>query len=213
MLSSDMKTNVRKHVRMSATERREEILRATLRLLGQYGIEGTTVTRIAQAVGITPGALYRHFENRDALIDEANRVASERSTSWADTSDEPDVLRRLEELGHAHHDWAVENLATVVRPFFLELSSAGPDGAGRMNMPMMRLFQAFVEYADEGKRQGTIRADIPSEDVAWALHMFAWTEDIAHLIGADEAIAEGALLRNLQRLLDSFRAPAQRTAL
>ena len=207
MLSSAMRSYVKKHVRMSAPERREEILRATLKLLGQYGIEGTTVTRIAQAVGITPGALYRHFENRDALIDEANRLASERSTSWADASTEPDLLRRLEELGHAHHDWAMENLATVVRPFFLELASAGPDGAGRMSMPMNRLFEIFTEFAEEGKRQGTVRSDVPSGDVAWALLMFAWTEDIAHLVGADEAISEGAILRNLQRMLDSFRPP------
>jgi AcrR family transcriptional regulator len=200
-----MRTNVKKHVRMSAAERREEILRATLELLGRYGIEGTTVTRIAQAVGITPGALYRHFESRDALIDEANKLASERSTSWADASAARDVLRRFEELGRVHHDWAMENLATIVRPFFLELASAGPDGAGRMSMPMNRLFQIFQEFAEEGKRQGTIRCDVPSQDVAWALFMFAWTEDIAHLVGAQEAISEGAILRNLQRLLDSFR--------
>ena len=204
MLSSAMRTNVKKHVRMSAAERRDEILEAALELLGQYGIEGTTVTRIAQAVGITPGALYRHFQNRDALIDEANRLASERSTRWADRSTEPDVLRRLEELGRAHHAWAVENLATIVRPFFLELGSAGPDGAGRMSMPMNRLFQIFTEFAEEGKRQGTIRPDVPSQDVAWALLMFAWTEDIAHLVGAEDAIAEGAMLRNLLRMLDAF---------
>ena len=208
MLSSVMRTNVKKHVRMSAAERRDQILEATLELLGQYGIEGTTVTRIAQAAGITPGALYRHFESRDALIDEANKTASERSTSWLDSSGEANVLRRLEELGQAHHAWAVENLATIVRPFFLELSSAGPDGAGRMSMPMNRLFQIFTEFADEGKRQGAIRPDVPSHDVAWALLMFAWTEDIAHLVGAEEAIAEGAILRNLQRMLDSFRPAA-----
>ncbi len=206
MLSSVMRTDVRKHVRMSAAERRGEIIEATLQLLGQYGIEGTTVTRIAQAVGITPGALYRHFDSRDALIDEANRAASERSTSWIDGATEPDVLRRLEELGRGHHDWAVENLATVVRPFFLELGSAGPDGAGRMSMSMNRLFQIFAEWADEGKRQGTIRTDVASHDVAWALFMFAWTEDIAHLVGAGDAIAEGGMLRNLQRMLESFRA-------
>ncbi len=34
--------------------------------------------------------------------------------------------------------------------------------------------------------------------------MFARTEDVAHLVGADGAIAEGAILRNLQRMLDSF---------
>ncbi len=64
-----MPSYVKRYVRKNQTERREEILDATLELLGQYGLEGTTVSRIAAAVGLTPGALYRHFESRAALID------------------------------------------------------------------------------------------------------------------------------------------------
>ena len=70
---------------------------------------------------------------------------------------------------------------------------------------MNRLFQIFAKFAEEGRQQGSIRRDVASQDVAWALLMFARTEDIAHPVGADEAIAEGAILRNLQRMLDSFR--------
>ncbi len=60
---------------------------------------------------------------------------------------------------------------------------------------MNRLFQIFTELAEEGKRQGSIRQDVASQDVAWTLLMFARTEDIAHPVGADEAIAEGGVLR------------------
>jgi AcrR family transcriptional regulator len=197
---------VKNYVRKSQAERRTEILDATLELLGQYGLEGTTVSRIASAVGLTPGALYRHFESRAALIDEANKVAGERALRWVETSDEPDILRRLEQLGSRHAAWAKDNFATVVRPFFLELGSAQqPDLSGQIKLEKFNSFYALVDLAEAGKRQGTIRSDVSSEDIAWAMHMFAWVEDIAFLVGAESAIDNGTFSRNLKRMLDSFR--------
>ena len=134
-----MSSYVKRHVRKSQAERREEIIDATLKLLGEYGLEGTTVSRIAAAVGLTPGALYRHFESRAALIDEANMVASERAVNWIESSNEPDMLRRLEELGNNHAAWAKNNLNTVVRPFFLEVAGPQqPDLAGHMSLPLFK---------------------------------------------------------------------------
>jgi AcrR family transcriptional regulator len=205
-----MSSYVKRHVRKSQAERREEIIHATLELLGQFGLEGTTVSRIAAAVGLTPGALYRHFESRAALIDEANLVAGERARNWIESSNEPNMLRRLEELASAHAAWAKDNLNTVVRPFFLEVAAPQhPDQAGPRALPLFKSVEAFTDLAEEGKRQGTIRPDVPSQDVVWAMFMYAWVEDIATLMGAEQSFVDGALTRNLKRMLDSFR-PDQR---
>jgi AcrR family transcriptional regulator len=202
-----MASYVKNYVRKSQSERREEIVDATLGLLGEYGLEGTTVSRIAAAVGLTPGALYRHFESRAALIAEANRLASVRAANWLETSNEPDILRRLEELGNTHAAWATKNFNTVVRSFFLELGSAQrPDLADHLNLAMIKPYQALVDLAEEGKRQGTIRPDVRSQDVAWAVLMFAWAEDIARLVGSEQSVVDGTFARNLKRMLDSFRA-------
>ena len=198
---------IREHVRKSQEERREEILEATLRLISEHGIEGTTVARIAEAVGLTPGALYRHFESRGALIYEANRVASDRALAWVESSSEPDILLRMEELASAQAAWAQENFSTVVRPLFLELASPlGADPSFRLVFSDFKSFNTLVELAEEGKRQGTIRDDVPAEDVAWAVQMFAFQQDLAILAGADKFVEDGTFLRNLKRLLDSFRA-------
>jgi AcrR family transcriptional regulator len=50
----------------------QRISSAARRLLDQEGAEGVTMRRVATAVGITPMALYRHYPNRDGLL---NRVA------------------------------------------------------------------------------------------------------------------------------------------
>jgi AcrR family transcriptional regulator len=201
---------VKEHVRKSQQERREEILVATLRLISELGIEGTTVARIAEAVGLTPGALYRHFESRGALIYEANRVAGDRALAWVKSSREPDILLRMEELASAQAAWARQNFNTVVRPLFQELASPlGADPNLRLTFADFKSYNTLVELAEEGKRQGSIRDDVPAEDVAWAVQMFAFQQDLAVLAGADKFVEDGTFLRNLKRLLDSFRAEKQ----
>src|SRR5580765_5834653 len=54
-------------------ERSRESLRklqkATAEVLGQHGVEGATIPRIAQHAGLTPGAIYRRFHDKDALLE------------------------------------------------------------------------------------------------------------------------------------------------
>jgi AcrR family transcriptional regulator len=202
-----MTSRVKEHVRKNGPQRRREILEAALEIVSKHGVKGATVSRIAAAVGLTPGALYRHFPSRAVLISEANRVANERALNWVESSAEPDVLRRLEQIADAHLAWTRENFSTVVRPFFLELaSSSGQEAPDRLVLSDFKSFKALTELAEQGIRQGAIRPDVRPHDVAWALHMFAWAQDIALMAGAEEAVDEGAIRRNLQRLLDSFRA-------
>jgi AcrR family transcriptional regulator len=46
----------------------DKILSAASRLLSRHGAEAVTMRRVAHAVGITPMAIYRHFPDRDALL-------------------------------------------------------------------------------------------------------------------------------------------------
>jgi AcrR family transcriptional regulator len=202
---------VREHVRKSQAERREEILEATLEVISEYGVVGATVSRIAARVGMTPGALYRHFDNRAALIAEANEVANQRSLNWAESVPEPDIPRRLERLADAHVAWAKDNFNTVVRPFFLELASApGADPVERLVITNFGSFRVLMDLAEEGKRQGVIGADVRPEEVAWALHMVGWAQDLAIMAGAEEVIEDGTLSRIWRRLIDSFTAESAR---
>jgi AcrR family transcriptional regulator len=43
--------------------------RAAAEVLGQHGLEGTTIPRIAAHAGLTPGAIYRRFSDKDALLE------------------------------------------------------------------------------------------------------------------------------------------------
>lgn len=48
-----------------------KLLRAAQEVLGQKGVEGATIPAIAQHAGLTPGAVYRRFRDKDALLEAA----------------------------------------------------------------------------------------------------------------------------------------------
>jgi AcrR family transcriptional regulator len=48
-----------------------KLLKAAAEVLGQHGVEGTTIPRIAEHAGLTPGAVYRRFHDKDALLETA----------------------------------------------------------------------------------------------------------------------------------------------
>jgi AcrR family transcriptional regulator len=53
------------------TDTRDRIEHAAIRLFVEKGIAETTIRDIAGAVGLSEGALYRHFQSKDELVREA----------------------------------------------------------------------------------------------------------------------------------------------
>ena len=54
---------------MEKGNRKQEILEAALQLFSAYGFEATSISQIADAVGIRKASLYSHFENKQAILD------------------------------------------------------------------------------------------------------------------------------------------------
>jgi len=48
---------------------RQALLHATARLIGQNGLAGLTVQEVAQAAGVSKGALFHHFSSKQDLVD------------------------------------------------------------------------------------------------------------------------------------------------
>src|SRR2546425_7400945 len=48
---------------------RERILQVGLWLIDQQGLEAFTMRKLAKALSVDPMSIYRHFENKDALLD------------------------------------------------------------------------------------------------------------------------------------------------
>ena len=65
---------------------REKILQKALKLFAGNGYEAVSVSEIAGALGITKGALYRHYINKrdifDSILSEMERRDAERAAAF-----------------------------------------------------------------------------------------------------------------------------------
>ena len=55
---------------MMSSDKRTEILKATLKLISEHGFHGTPMSKIAEDADVGAGTIYRYFENKEALIKE-----------------------------------------------------------------------------------------------------------------------------------------------
>ena len=54
--------------RMSAENRRRQIVDAALETIDESGMHGATMARVARAAGVTQPALYIYFESREQIL-------------------------------------------------------------------------------------------------------------------------------------------------
>lgn len=199
---------VRKRVRKPKLVRRREIAEAAVRIMARHGYYGTSVERIAKAVGISNSALYQHFRNREEVMVAATELLGERADEWIHRATGSTALERLEEIADSHLAWASSSLESFVRPVFAmvgvtekaRLEPSTPRG-------VLQSFEALLPIVEQGQAEGSIRSDVDPGDLAWAILMFAWAEDMA-LLARVEAVTEGgASRRNFRRLLAAYLTP------
>jgi AcrR family transcriptional regulator len=189
-------------MRKTRDERRLEIADVTLRIVGEYGVQGATMSRIAEAVGISAPALYKHFGGRTEILEAAMDLLQTRVTSWLDSSASPDAIERLRQLGTRHIDTIAADYEGVVAPLF-EFVAASPrsDLKQQMGRRQRETLQRFIDILQEGQRQGSVRGDIDTLVVAWSLMGVTWMENVAMLEGVDEFITDGISGRMLEGIL------------
>jgi AcrR family transcriptional regulator len=67
-MSKTSKTTALPAQQARSRETLERLLRAATEILDKDGLEGATIPRIAKRAGLTPGAIYRRFPDKDALM-------------------------------------------------------------------------------------------------------------------------------------------------
>ena len=166
------------------------------------------MTRIATAVGVTEGALYRHFESKEEILKAASAAMRERAFQWIRTSKNPDVLQRLRETWAAHASYMSGDTQGL---FFMPFAfiTSDPDLGLREHTRdgHRRNIELLAGIIDEGKLQGSIRPDVDSRLVAWQFMRLAWAEDISMLMGLDQAENADVSAETLEQLLSNITAP------
>lgn len=151
--------------RLSAEERRAGTIEAVVELAAEQNPSDITTGAIAARMGLTQGALFRHFPNKDAIVQAVVSWAAEqlmaRVDRAADRASSP--LAALEAVFLAHVGFVAEHPG-VPRILFGELQRAEMTAAKRL---AQRLLQRYGErlgrIIEDGKRRGDISRDIATE--------------------------------------------------
>jgi len=193
---------------MAAPSTAAKILDTAYILLDREGPQALSMRRVADTVGITPMAIYRHYPNREALLNAvAERIFEVVAADWSRRSRDPDPPGRLLALLEPHLDFALRH------PHLFDLAfSARREGARRypedFRAGRSPTFNVAVDAIAEGMRRGVLREDDPH---AVMMTVTGLQHGLIALYRAgrfsiDEAAFRRFYMDAMQRLLDGLRA-------
>ncbi len=148
--------------RQSSSTRQHQIIEAAQNLITSKGMEFLTIDAIAEQVGFTEGAIYKHFRSKRAIL-----------TLLIDSIEQNlmDTLINSKQLG----DSCLDHLARILENHlndvedrravsFMIISEAiafnGIGMADRVSVMLNNYLEFIKNVLDEGIREGSVRPDV-----------------------------------------------------
>ena len=188
---------------LPAEERRAMIVDAVLDLSSERDPAEITTAAIAERMGVTQGALFRHFPNKEAVWSAAlDRVAGMMlSAVEGSMKRSASPLAGLERAFMATVRFAAAHPGAP-RLLLSELRRGGNGGASLVARSMMQRYTSLLRgLIEEGIRLGEIRADVQPDAAAHYLVGAAQGLAIQSLIGGNADMA----VRNAPGAFEIFR--------
>jgi len=177
--------------RVRGSDRKAQITRETLRLVAEHGIQGTSMSRISDAVGVSSAALYRHFESRDDILIAAFDTMMDRFARWVSASNNPCALERLREMCDVHASMFSQDIEGFNAPMF-QFTVYIPKDRVREHVHARRtkMLDEVAQIVEDGKVQGCIAPDVDSKQAVADLYAWIYWEDLSYLEGLDHEFTQ-----------------------
>ncbi len=156
---------------------RDDLLDAAADLMAEHGsIEGISLRAVARRAGVSPTAVYRHFDDHHELLAAAvtHCWTNFRAALASSLEHEGDPFRRFSRMGRAYVDFALAHPGQYRVMFSNRVRPAGDDDSVGVSA-----FQMLVDQVDEILRE---RGD--DRDATFvAVQAHTWIHGIVDLIG------------------------------
>jgi TetR/AcrR family transcriptional regulator, transcriptional repressor of aconitase len=177
--------------------RREQILDGARRCFARYGYEGATVRVLEKETGLSRGAIFHHFRDKESLF---IAVAEDDAATMVATVAEHGLVQVMRDLVHRQDADTAGWLGSQ-----LEVSRrlrTDPDFASRWSAPSDALAAATRERLRRQRDAGVLRGDVPIDTLAQFLEL-AYDGLVLHL-------AIGRPAGDLEPVLDLVEAAVRR---
>ncbi len=194
--------------------RQEQIAQAALTLIARRGLNCLNIGAVAEAVGVVPSAVYRHFPGKDGVLEAVLEVISDHllANVQAACQSTRDPCERLHLLLRRHVE-LVRHQAGVPRVLFSEQIFAGhPARRRRVYQILQGYLHEIASILRDGQREGQIRGDLNADTSALMFlgliqpAVILWLMSNATFDVASHAEHAWRLFRNLLQT----KPPAQR---
>jgi AcrR family transcriptional regulator len=191
-------------IRKSTEERQMEIANAAIKIIGDQGLRDFTMARLAEEVGIKDGSIFRHFKDKQEILNAVIERIEEILVATA-PRELDDPLERLEAFltTRMHAVASQPGLLSIV--FSDQLTHAMGDEGRRRVAELRNLGRAFVRSClEEAVEKKLINSDTDVESSALLINGMVMSLLFASKDGAIEGPIEQAgrrAWRDFARLL------------
>lgn len=154
--------------KLPADERRAVTVDAVIDLAAEQNPSEITTSAIAKRMGLTQGALFRHFPTKDAILQAVMEWVAEQLLSRVDKAAETasSPLLALEAVFMAHIEFVVQRPG-VPRIIFGELQRAEETAPKRLVQTIVRRYgERLHKLIEAGKANGELDPGLDSEAAA-----------------------------------------------
>jgi len=198
------------HERVSARAQksRRELTSVAIDCFARYGFQGTSVDRIASIAGVTKGAIYYHFRDKDDLLSAAvmDRIAEfeARVETGCSGLSAADALRRIAKVCIEHAEDG--DHSRFVISIMVESIDTNAEISGQLR-DMMRRFRAFVKsVVRRGQQSGNFRSDADAAEIAANYVSSVLGAEIQFYQDPESVDLTAALMPAVERILSDLQA-------
>jgi AcrR family transcriptional regulator len=199
--------------RLPTHDRQAELVDAALRIIATRGIAALTTRELAAEVGLSSGAIFKHFASLQDLLEAVVARVEEVLDSTYPARDLPPAVR-LAQFVEARSTAVGRQLGILRLVLSDQFHLALPKGGStRLARCVQRTRTFIVECLQEAQRTGDIRTDLAAEALApivmGTVQMLALSSKSARARDEEAAIVLSSLLALLRA--ESPQAPPQRS--
>ncbi len=148
--------------------RRDQVVSAVLKLIGEQGMGGFTTAAVAREVGMSEANLYRHFKNKQEILSETITRIGQGLSGNVSTAVKSSAtpIDRLKNIFRLHLNYVGQNHGIPRLVFSDEIHAENKE----MRSILLNMISSYAELLEriirEGKEQGSLKPDLDPQSTA-----------------------------------------------
>jgi len=194
-----MSNGGRKAATGEAAPSRKQLMDAAIDSFARLGYQGTSIDRIARDAGVTKGAVYYHFRDKEELLSQAvkDRIGGFEQHVLKEVSGEEDPLANLKRVIDACFFHATaSNHRRFIITLMVEALDTHPSLSAEFQKILRRMRSFLAGVVRRGQERGSFRQDVVPERVAALVAGAIMGAEIQHYQDPEEV--------DLRRVLDAL---------